>query len=101
MLRCLPRLLRRTRAITALCRNELRISQSFADNATERLNKAPLVVVFALVESESLLIAIPEQMKRFDIHICPLEGAFQKRPEVFQPVRMDLALGVDSKWSIT
>src|SRR5437773_1280499 len=88
-LRCLPRL--GTGAITTFCRNELRIFQTLADNATERLNKSALVIVFALVESKRLLVAIPEQMKRLDINICSLESTFQKRPKVFQSVSVNLA----------
>src|SRR5256885_16065531 len=83
-----------TRAITTLRSNELRILQAFTDHAAERLDKASLVVVLAFVEPKRLLIAISEQMKRLDVYIRPFEGAFQKRPEVFQPVRMDLALAV-------
>src|SRR5882724_7620053 len=93
-LRRLPRLLRRTRAITALCRDELRISQAFADNAAERLNEAALVIILALVKPKRLLIAVTKKVERFDVHIRSFEGALQKRPKVFQSVRMDLAFGV-------
>ncbi len=81
-------------AITALSRDEFRVSQAFADNALQRLNESALVVVFALVESERLFIAVSEQMKRLDVYIRPFQGAFEKRPEILQPVSMDLALGV-------
>src|SRR5437762_13933491 len=79
----------RTGAITALCRNELRVFQALADHATERLDESALVVLFALVKAEYLLIAISKQMKRLDVHISALQSAFQKRPEVFKSVRVN------------
>src|SRR5207248_6137116 len=80
----------RTEAITTFSSYELRVFQTLADHATERLDESALVIVFALVESKRLLIAIPKQMKRFDIHVSSLESAFQKRPEVFEPVSVNL-----------
>src|SRR6266699_2512326 len=85
----LPRL--GTGAITAFCCYKLRISQTFSDHTLKSFNKSPLIVVFALVESERLLIAVTEQMKRLNVYICAFERAFQKRPEVFQSVSVNLA----------
>ena len=71
-----------------------RISQTFADYALQRLNEAPLVVVLALVESKRLLIAVSEQMKRLNINVGALQGAFQQRPEVFKTVSVNLSASV-------
>src|ERR1051325_5889115 len=88
-LRGLPRL--GTGAITTFGGNELRVFQCLAENALQCSHKAPLVVIFALVKSKGLFIAISKQMKGFDVYICSLKRAFQKRPEVFQSVGMDFA----------
>src|SRR5438874_3301795 len=81
----------RTGAITTFCCNELRVFQSLTEYTTERLNESALIVVLTLVESECLLIAIPKQMKRLDVYISAFKCAFQKRPEIFQSVSMDLS----------
>src|SRR6266480_1613047 len=88
-LRRLPRL--GTGAITTLRSNQLRVFQALADHATERLNESPLIVVFALVKPERLLIAVTEQMKRLDINIRSLERTLEQRPKVFQSVSVNLA----------
>src|SRR5437588_2828266 len=87
-LRCLPRL--GTGTITTFSSYELRIFQTLADHSAKRLNKSAFVIVFTLIESEGLLIAVTEQMKRFDINIRSFESAFQKRPEVFKAISMNL-----------
>src|SRR5881396_352736 len=86
-LRRLPRL--GTGAITAFSSNELRVFQAFADYATERLDESALVIVFALVKSKRLLIAVSEQMKRLDVNVSAFESTFEKRPEVFKSVGMN------------
>src|SRR5436190_3440217 len=88
ILRCLPR---RVNALTAY---ELRVSKTFSDNPAKRLSKPTCIVVFAFVETKRLFIQIPEQMKRLDIHVRSVQGALEKRPEVFKAVRMDVALCV-------
>src|SRR6266498_3184385 len=93
ILRSLPRLCR-VGAITALRCNELGVFQSFPDNATKRLSESTSIIVFAFVKSKRLLIQIPEQMKRLNVHIRPMQRAFKQRPKVFQSVRMDVALRV-------
>lgn len=66
-LRSLPR--RGLGAITALSRDELRVFDSFSKDAAHRLYKAALVIVFAFVEPNRLLVAIPKQMKRLNVCI--------------------------------
>ena len=58
----LRRLPRRGRlgAITALCRNELRIFQTFPYDAAKHLREPASVAVFALVKPERLFVQIPE-----------------------------------------
>src|SRR5260370_37653943 len=90
VLRRLPRFCR-VGAITALCRDELRISQSFTHNAAQGFSESASVIVFALIKSKRLLIEIPKQMKRFHVHISSVQCAFEQRPEVFQAVRVDVA----------
>src|SRR5437764_5802693 len=67
----------RTGAITTFCCNELRVFQSLTEHATERLNESALVIVFALVESECLLIAVSKQMKRLNVDVSAFERPFQ------------------------
>ena len=92
-LRRLPRLCR-VNAITALGSDELCVFQSLADYPLQSFNKAPLVIIFALVEPKRLLIQVPEQMKRFNVHIGSMQCAFEERPEIFQAVRVDVTLRV-------
>src|SRR5205823_9313532 len=92
-----PRNWRLWKTLTVLA-DELRISQSFSDYAAHDFNKPASVIVFALVESERLLIQIPEQMKRLDVHIRSVDAALEQRPKVFQSVGVDapfhVALGM-------
>jgi hypothetical protein len=52
------------------------------------------VLVLPLVKAKRLFVEVAEKVKRFNIHIRPFDGTFQKRPEVFQPVRVDMPLGI-------
>jgi nitrilase len=45
--------------------------------------------VLAVVVTESLLIEVAEEMKRFDAHIGSVDTALQQRPEVFKAVGVD------------
>ena len=88
-LRGLPRL-----GVNALTTYELRVSQPLPDNPAKRLNKSTSVSVFPLVKPKRLFIQIPEQMKRFNIHIRPSQGTLEKRPEVFESVDVNMSLRV-------
>src|SRR6266849_3319264 len=92
MLRCLPRL--GVGAITALLRDQFRVSQTFSHYASQCLNESTLVIIFAFVKPKCLLVEIPKQMKRLDVDVSSMKGTFQKRPEVFQSVRVDMALRI-------
>src|SRR5437867_10851834 len=93
ILRRLPRLCR-VGAITTFSRDKLCVFQGFADNSTQRFRKSASVIVFALVKSKRLLVQIPEQMKRLHIDVSSVQSAFEKRPKVFHPIRVYLALRV-------
>jgi hypothetical protein len=86
-LRCLPRF--GLGAITTFGSNELCVSQSFSDNTLECLNESASVIVFALVEAKRLLIQVSKQMKRLDVNVGTLQGAFEQTPEIFQAVCVD------------
>jgi hypothetical protein len=88
VLRHLPRL--GLGAITALGRNELCVFQRLSNDTAQRLGKTSGIVIFALIKSERLFIQIPEQMKRLNVYIRSVQRAFEKRPEVFQAIRMDV-----------
>src|SRR5450432_2181120 len=94
VLRRLPRPCRRRKRITVLLTDEFGISQSFAKHASNGFYEAALVVVFPFVESESLLIAIPEQMKRLDVNVGAFKGALQEAPEVLQTVSVNQSVCV-------
>lgn len=50
--------------------------------------------MFAIVETEHLLINVTEQKKRLNGNVSTAKAALQQRPEVFQSVRMHAALDV-------
>ena len=82
-LRRLPRLCR-VGTITAFRSNELRVFQSFSDDATKRLGETASVTILSLIKPKRLFVQIPKQMKRLNIHIGSVQRAFEQRPEVFQ-----------------
>ena len=48
------------------------------------------VLMLALIEAESLLVQIPEQMKGLDRNVSPANGALEQAPKVLHPVRVDV-----------
>lgn len=93
MLRRLPRPCR-LGAIATFCRNELGVFQRFPNDTTKRLSESARVIVFTLVKPERLFVQISEQMKRLHVHIGSMQRPFEKRPKVFQSVRVDVTLCV-------
>src|SRR5204863_10056620 len=79
-----PRRWRFWKAVSAHLAGEFRISQSLADDAADNLNEASRIVIFAFVEPKRLLVQIPEQMKRLDVHIRSVDSAFEQRPKVLK-----------------
>lgn len=76
--------------------DQLRVAQSFAHDTRKSIPKTTTVAILVLpfVEPKRLFIQIPEQMKRLHAHIRSLDRALEQRPEVFQPVNMDMAAHV-------
>ncbi len=64
------------------------------DDGPEHLDEAPAVGVPPLVEPERLLVEVAEEMERLDADVGAFDVAFQERPEVFEPVGVDLAARV-------
>lgn len=83
--------------------DQLIVSQAFSDHAAhgqEEPAQIPIVVL-ALIESKHLFIEVSEQMKRFDAYVCSAHASLEERPEIFESVRVHLALCVALRVSIT
>src|ERR1017187_6510939 len=64
------------------------VFETLPDHTNDTKQEAPRVGVLAFVESERLLVAVSEQVKRFHADIRATDSALEQRPEVFQPVGM-------------
>jgi hypothetical protein len=64
----------RVGTITALSRNEFRVSQSFSDDAAQSRREAA-AVTFALIKSECLCVQVPKQIKGFEVYVGSVQGA--------------------------
>ncbi len=53
-----------------------------------------VIQVRAMVVPEHLLIEIPEQMKRLNIHVGPFQSALEQAPEILQTVCMHLPVNI-------
>src|ERR1700724_1484652 len=73
---------------------ESRVGQALADHAGRRAEEAHAVGHLAVVEPEGLLIQVAEEVERLDADVGSFDRALEERPEVFQIVGVDLALGV-------
>jgi hypothetical protein len=71
--------------------------EPLSDHITERFHSMKRAIRhLAIIERESLLIKVPEYMERLYGDVRALEITFQARPEVLDPVRMNIALNVGS-----
>lgn len=70
------------------------IGQSAPDNGTEHGDEAPGVGQLPRVEPKRLFIKIAEQVEGFDAGIGAFDAALEQRPEVFEPVSVDLSAHV-------
>src|SRR5437879_6220610 len=52
------------------------------------------VIIFAIVETETLLIDVTEKMERFNADIGSANGALEQAPKVFDSVGMHVALNI-------
>lgn len=67
------------------------VGEALADHAPRDLHEPLPIVADALIETERLLVDIPEQMERLDADVRPVDGPLQQAPEVLQAVGVDLA----------
>jgi len=49
------------------------------------------VTIFAIVETENLFVKVLTEMKRLYTNVSALQGAPEKRPEVFDAIRVNFA----------
>lgn len=71
-----------------------RVGQALASDTAEHLSEPLCIGRFPLIVAEGLLIKVPKQMERFDAHIRAFDGSLQKTPEVFQSIRVNVAVDV-------
>jgi hypothetical protein len=91
----LPRLCR-LKILTTLT-DQIHVFQTLPNNATNSRYKATSIGVLALIEPESLFVEVSEQMKRLDINVGSFDRALEQAPEVFQPVRVNVALSIANR----
>jgi hypothetical protein len=70
------------------------IGETLARDLSGYFEKPVGVFTFALVESKNLPVKVAEQMERLDRNISAFEAALEKRPEVLNPVRVNLPVNV-------
>src|SRR6266478_208254 len=66
------------------------VGESSSDNRAEHVEEALGVCRLPSVIAKRLLVEVTEEMKRFDAHIGPLDAALEERPEVFEPIGVNL-----------
>jgi hypothetical protein len=69
-------------------------SQPLADDLTDGQVEPFAVVQVSIVEPESLLVQIPEQVEWFNAHICAVQPALQETPEVLHPISVNIATNI-------
>jgi len=60
-------------------------------NAGQRAHETVAVISLAIVVPERLLVQVTEQMERFDRDVGSPQTTLQQRPDIFDPVRVNLA----------
>lgn len=68
--------------------------ETFASKSRSRFHEPISIRSLARIEPKSLLIEISKQVKRFDANIRSLEASLEKRPEVFNSVRVNLTVNI-------
>ena len=66
------------------------VGDALPDDSAKRINEARPVLRFACVEAVRFFVQVAEQVERLDGNIGSLDRALQQRPEVFQPVSVDV-----------
>lgn len=91
----LPRCCRLWRKIiTAFAVRQVEIGQPLSNDAHNRFQEPASIAVLALIEAESLLVQIPEQMKRLHIDVCATERPLEQRPKVLKAVGVDASANI-------
>ena len=67
------------------------VGDALTHDGAERIYEARPILRFACVESVRFFVQVSEQVEGFDGNIGSLDGALQQRPEVFQPVSVDVS----------
>jgi hypothetical protein len=73
---------------------QLLIGQASASDGGQDFREAIPVIALAFVVAERLLIQIAEQMEGLDADVGSFQAALQQRPEILDPVRVDVAVNV-------
>jgi len=79
---------------TAALPDQPGVLNALADDADNAKKEPARIGVLALVEPESLLVEVAEQVKRLDTNVCPANRSLQERPEVLHPVGVDVTANV-------
>lgn len=86
------------RACVPVFSSQALIGQPLVGYASERENETARVVQsLAIVESETLLVQVSEQVERLDRNIGSVNAALQQTPKVFHIVRMNVALDIRNR----
>ena len=70
------------------------IGEALASESFNDFIESLAVISATRIESKCLLVEVSEQVERFDAYIRAIDAALEKTPEVFDPVRVDLAVNV-------
>ena len=62
----------------------------FSDDAAKCFRESSGVIVFRFVEPKRLFVEVPEQVERLDRNVGAADRTLEQRPEVFEPVGVDL-----------
>src|SRR6266852_1303963 len=75
---------------------QLLVGQASSRRGRQNFREAASVAIpmLALIVAERLLVEVTEQMERLDADVCAFQAALEQRPEILDPVRMDVALDV-------
>lgn len=73
---------------------QLLVSEPPASGLAKCPREAIAVICLAVVVPESLFVQITEQMEGFDAHVSTFQSTFQERPEILDPVRVDISLHI-------
>src|SRR5947207_625259 len=67
------------------------VGETLAYDPGSSHEEAGAVAHLAGIESKTLLVQVPKQVERLDTDVGSLDSALEQRPEVFEPVGVNLA----------